>query len=398
MQSEPIGNVPGRRTTSLGGAWRALVDPFDTGLLTHRGELWRDGWFRNHRPRHPGERVEYDFDCAEHLHVPGDWNSQRPELLLYEGSVWYKREFDWSPEPGRRLFVHFGAANYAARVWLNGEPIGAHEGGFGPFACEATTWLREGANFLVVQVDNRRRADAVPTLDSDWWNYGGLTRDVLLLDLPETFVRDYRVQLESPGRVAGWVHLDGPRPRQRLRVRTPETGAETSVGTDTRGFARFAFDARLEPWAPGRPRLYEVEVAAETDAVRERIGFRRVETRGCLDKVRWHVSARPVIVSEFGAGALAGHHGDPGAVWTEEHQARVYEHQLRMLERIPALRGMSPWVLKDFRSPKRVLPGIQDFYNRKGLVSERGQRKLAFEVLRAHYADRAGRAPRPGPE
>ncbi|MFQ5697208.1 MAG: hypothetical protein ACE5IL_02860, partial [Myxococcota bacterium] len=53
----------------------------------------------------------------------------------------------------------------------------------------------------------------------------------------------------------------------------------------------------------------------------------------------------------------------------------------------PFLRGLSPWILQDFRSPKRLLPGIQDYWNRKGLIGDRGQRKLAFDVLRAWYEE-----------
>ena len=100
---------------------------------------------------------------------------------------------------------------------------------------------------------------------------------------------------------------------------------------------------------------------------------------------------KPLIISEFGAGALAGLHATPEVRWSEEYQQSVYEHQLAMLERIPFLRGLSPWILMDFRSPRRVLPGIQDGFNRKGLVSDRGQRKKAFFVLQRHYQERAAR-------
>jgi beta-glucuronidase len=56
-----------------------------------------------------------------------------------------------------------------------------------------------------------------------------------------------------------------------------------------------------------------------------------------------------------------------------------------MLERIPQLRGLSPWVLVDFRSPMRQLPGVQDGFNRKGLVSNDGQKKQAFFVVQKIY-------------
>ena len=75
--------------------------------------------------------------------------------------------------------------------------------------------------------------------------------------------------------------------------------------------------------------------------------------------------------------------------WTEEYQANVFRHQLPMLNKIAQLRGMSPWVLMDFRSPNRPLVGIQDEFNRKGLVSDQGQKKQAFYVLQKAYQGRS---------
>ena len=109
--------------------------------------------------------------------------------------------------------------------------------------------------------------------------------------------------------------------------------------------------------------------------------------------MRWETPYRkPLVMTELGADALAGLHGGPLDRWTEEYQAAVYEHQLRMLEKIPFLAGMSPWILADFRSPRRVLPGVQDGWNRKGLVSDRGERKLAFGILQRHYRELARRS------
>jgi beta-glucuronidase len=413
----------------------------------------------------------------------------------------------------------------------------------------------------------------VPTLNTDWWNYGGLTRDVLLVDVPETFLRDYVLQLDprDPSRLSGFVQLDGPVLRQAVRVRLPEAGVEVTVQTDAAGFAPLELRAELARWSPERPRLHRVELEAETDRVDDRVGFRTVEVRGqdlllngepvflrgislheqaplregrshgeadartllgwakelganfvrlahyphdehtvrvadalgllvwaeipvywtidwenpetledaraqltelvtrdrnrasvvvwsvgnetprseprlrfmralvrtareldatrlvsaaleqrevspllqrvddplgadldvlgCNEYLGWYLGLpdrpdgvrwetpydKPLVVTEFGADALAGHHGSARTRWTEEYQADVYAHQLRMLEEIPFLRGMSPWILADFRSPRRPLPGIQDGWNRKGLVSDQGVRKQAFFVLQAHY-------------
>jgi beta-glucuronidase len=111
------------------------------------------------------------------------------------------------------------------------------------------------------------------------------------------------------------------------------------------------------------------------------------------DHMQWKfVYDKPVIISEFGGDALYNNHGDADTRWTEEYQASLFEHQIRMLQKIPNLVGMSPWVLMDFRTPRRPLPGIQDYYNRKGLISNRGERKQAWYVLKKYYADIAARS------
>jgi beta-glucuronidase len=114
------------------------------------------------------------------------------------------------------------------------------------------------------------------------------------------------------------------------------------------------------------------------------------------DRVTWRSAfGKPLVMSEWGGDAKQGLHGPADAVWTEEYQARLYEHQTAMLRRIPFLAGTSPWILKDFRSPRRPLPGVQDYFNRKGLVSDRGERKQAFYVLQRFYRELAARAARP---
>ena len=579
-----IQNVYGRSVRSLNGAWRAIIDPYQNGYFDYRLQPQTgEGYFANRKPASKSDRVEYDFDRSDTLNVPGDWNSQRRELFFYEGTVWYKVDFEARPSAARRIFAHFGAANYQARVYANGKPVGEHTGGFTPFDVELTDVVHDGSNFLVVQVDNQRRRDGVPTVNTDWWNYGGLTRDVLLVDVPATFVRDYAVQLVrgDPHRLAGWVALDGPRAEQRVSVRLPEAGVSVEVRTDAGGYARFETAADVKLWSPEHPKLYALEIAAETDRVDDRIGLRSVETRGkeillngqpiflrgislheqapmregraysaedarvllgwarelganfvrlahyphnehmvrladelgllvweeipvywtidwqapgvlenaenqlgevmardrnrasvvvwsvgnetpetaprlefmralvrharaldssrliaaalerreidsntqriddplgqdldvlgCNEYLGWYDGLpdkadgtswttaydKPLVMTEFGAGALEGKHGDALTRWTEEYQASVYEHQLRMLQRIPFLRGMTPWILVDFRSPRRPLPTIQDYWNRKGLISERGKKKQAFFVLQRFYEALAGAAPKP---
>src|SRR5208283_2056432 len=284
QQSGLVQNASARQNLSLNGPWKFIIDPYEAGYWDfHLHPIPDGGLGANRVPAGKSDHEELTFlPNTPTLQVPGDWNTQKPELLWYEGTIWYQREFQYVKKPGRRLFLWFGAANYQAIVFLNGKKLGQHEGGYTPFQFEVTDAVRDGTNAIVVKVDDQRHADAVPQAVTDWWNYGGLTRDVKLLDVPATFIQDYFVQFEkgSLNRIAGWVRLDGARNRQKVAIRIPESGASTTVDTDENGYARFAFDASVTPWSPENPKLYDVRVEAGTDSVEERIGFRSIETNG----------------------------------------------------------------------------------------------------------------------
>ena len=572
-----ITNIPGRNATCLDGNWKYIVDVYNTGAMDYRANPIPDrSSFFADRSFYSNQKVlvEYDFDYAKEIAVPGDWNTQRPELYYYEGAVWYRTKFDAEPKQGSRYFLYFGAANYETVVGLNGRRLGSHEGGFTPFNFEVTDRLKEGDNSLVVNVDNTRRMDGVPTVNSDWWNYGGITRSVYLVETPETFIREYSVQLKkgSQGVIEGWVRLDGPDAAASVNVSIPELKVSKTVTADASGLACFELEAKPLLWCPENPKLYEVTLSSGADKVSDRIGFRTIETRGdkillngkeifckgisiheemiggaggransmeharallaevkamncnfvrlahyphnenmiraaeemgimvwseipvywtisfdnpdtyanaeCqltdmitrdrnranviiwsvanetplgesrlrflgnliskareldptrlvsaamekvekpgrmltvndplteiadlisfnqyvgwydgtpekCDDVTWTFDIKkPVIVTEFGGGALYGRHGDVDQRFTEENQEYLYQKNISMLDRMPGLAGTSPWILKDFRSPKRMLGGIQDDYNRKGLLSEKGERKKAFYVMQSWY-------------
>src|SRR5215203_3386625 len=272
QQTALIANTEGRKTVSLDGRWQYIVDPYESGYYNYRYQPSDNGYFKDAKPKTKCDLIEYDFDRSGSLQVPGDWNTQADQLFFYEGTVWYRKTFDHQRGPNTRLFVYFGAANYVAEVYLNGEKVGQHEGGFTSFNFEITKLVRDTGNSLVVKVDNKRRRDAVPTLMTDWWNYGGLTREVKLVETPATFVHDYLIQLQkgSRQRVSGWVKLAGDKLSQKITIRIPEVGISKSI--NTHGFAAVDFDANLKLWSPESPKLYDVTIKAETDEVREQIG------------------------------------------------------------------------------------------------------------------------------
>src|SRR5262245_20691031 len=267
-----IANIAGRSTFSLNGSWHAIPDQYDVGALDYRGKPLTRPFFANAKPRDKSELVEYSFERSELLKVPGDWNSQRPSLFLYEGTVWYEKTFSYKKTAGKRVFLHIGAANYQARVGMNGKVICEHEGGFTSFNCEVTAQLRDGDNFVVIYVNNTRKPEGVPPLMTDWWNYGGLTRDVQLVEVPERFIQDYALHLQPGTRdqITGWVKLSDASAGRKVTVRIPEISLEKSFTTDASGTAKISLPATaLKLWSPEQPRLYRVEIVTMTDKVAE---------------------------------------------------------------------------------------------------------------------------------
>jgi beta-glucuronidase len=571
-----------RTVTSLNGDWHYLVDQAPgRALYTGNGGINDRSYALNEHPNIVGNHnEEYDFATAPTIKVPGDWNTQIPQLFNYEGVLWYQRDFDAQPRPGTRTFLHIGAANYRSHIWVNQKRVCDHEGGFTPFDCEVTSVLHAGSNFVVIAVDATRLVDGIPSVGYDWFNYGGLTRDVSLVTVPVAFIDDYDVHLAhrakfEPGNteLTGYVHvLDAPAGTS-VTIEIPEADARSVVKTDTDGNAAFRVEvAKLTLWSPETPKLYKVNLASGDDRLSDDIGFRDIRVDGTrillngkavflqgvnihaeapirggransdqdvatlfgylkdlnanfarlahyphdermeraadrdgimiwseipnwqhisfdkpevyakgvkmlremirrdrdkasvilwsvsnetsnnpartkfltdlanearkldptrlitsavlgpkpngnervvndplcdaldvigqneyigwyeltpedADKLQWIFPQKPVLMSEFGAEAKVGNHGAVNQRWTEEQQVDVFKHQLVMFNKIPQLRGIIPWVLMDFRSTTRNIPKLQDGFNRKGLISEAGQKKQSFVYFQKVYKE-----------
>lgn len=278
--SQPLmTNVHGRDRQSLNGAWNIVVDEHDMGA---RG-LFGGAYYVPPIPQTGMELVEFSFDPRRQLQVPGDWNSQAAGLDRYRDIVWYQRDFDLVPEAGRRYFLHFDGVNYHASVYLNGRPLASHRGGYTAFNVEITDAVKPGGNYLVVRVNAALDGSSVPTRDtSDFFKYGGITRDVHLVSVPETFVRQYHVYLDDleQGRYKAWVQLDGPAAANRKL--TLGVGKDVTVygRTDAAGRAELAFSADLALWSPDAPVLHAVAIRGDGFGVDDRIGFRSIAVRG----------------------------------------------------------------------------------------------------------------------
>ena len=573
-----IQNVNAYESLSLNGEWNYIVDVQEEGYYDYRMNPTPWGFFRNAKPQKPEDLIEYDFDKSPTMQIPGDWNTQDERLFFYEGTVWFKKSFNVKTDDGfiegrNKALLYFGAANYDCRVWVNGKEAGHHVGGFTPFNFDVTEMLKEGENTVIVKVDNKRHAEDVPTLIFDWWNYGGITRDVKLVKVTPVYIEDYNVQMVSleGRRLAFSARLSKAEAGHTVTIDIPELKLKKAVTTDADGRVQMFAKFKPQLWSPENPKLYQVNISLDNaTTITDEIGFRTIETRdkqillngqpiflkgisihdekpngggranstedarqlltwakelGCnfvrlahyphheymvreaermgilvwseipvywtiawknpatfanakqqltdmisrdhnraniiiwsianetphsaerddflgrlaqyartqdstrlismamevtgaanyvnrlndnmnkyvdvvsfnqyigwyrdvndAPKMKWEIPYnKPVIISEFGGGAKSGYHGAKNQRWTEEFQENLYRENIAMIEKIDGLSGTTPWILKDFRSPRRVLPGIQDFYNRKGLVSDKGTKKKAFFVLKQWY-------------
>ncbi len=275
-------NVYGRDCQSLNGKWSAIIDLYDMG----RGKkVWE-----NRTAQTDSEFFEYSFDGGLQLNVPGDFNSQIPQLQYYEGTVWYARHFNASrPSGDERLFLYFGAVSYRCSIWLNGKEIGSHEGGFTPFQFEVTDEIVDGDNFITVEVNNRRTPDAIPAMSFDWWNYGGITRDVFLVKTPKLYIKDYMIQLDphSASTINASVRMSGAVPAGSVvDVSIPELKSKATIALTSEGKGSTSFKIKnLQRWSPDSPKTYQVTVSyAGTDkassSISENIGFRNISVDG----------------------------------------------------------------------------------------------------------------------
>lgn len=279
--SNLLQNIDSREKTSLNGMWDIIVDPLENGYYNHRMQPKDDGFFRNAKMQSPSDLVEYNFDTSLQLMVPGDWNTQMDKLYYYEGTVWYKKDFNYTLKKEELTYLYFEAVNYEAIVYLNGERIGSHIGGYTPFQFDITDKLKEGNNFVVVKVDNKRKAENVPTINQDWWNYGGITRSVHLITTPKAHIDDYLIQLPkgSSNAIEGWVTVKNSTDGEAISISIPEL-KKTINTTVKNGKATFSIKTKPLLWEPSNPKTYAVIIKTATDEITDHIGFRTITTNG----------------------------------------------------------------------------------------------------------------------
>ncbi|MFC7526683.1 glycoside hydrolase family 2 protein [Parapedobacter sp. GCM10030251] len=276
---------------TLHGEWTFALDLADQGVS---GQWYLDGITRTNR--------------QDIVTVPHCFSSD-PRYLFYTGTAWYRKSFAWKPTSGERVILHFDAAYYLTKVWLNGQAVGTHEGGYTPFHFDITDYLKDGDNLLAVSVSNDTwKLNTVPAVKDNydingsypaWINYGGLVRPVYLTVEPEVYIENLKVEampdldkgdavLKTKVRIRN-ASKQAVSPKADFTVRLGEqtvplrwqTGAVRIPAGETLTLESSSklSAAQTELWDVNSPTLYNLAAAVGNDTVATNFGIRKVEVR-----------------------------------------------------------------------------------------------------------------------
>ena len=251
-----------RRVDSLDGAWQFLIDPTDIGE--------KNKWYNG-------------LPDPKTVVVPSVWNTQL-DLMNYEGAAWYSRKFF---TVGGTLRFCFGAVMTEATVWLDGERLGCHYGGFCEFDFIARG-ISAGEHTLTVRVDNRFDAHSIPQPIVDWYHYGGITRSVTVEVLSGVTVLSNRMEYDladdmtaaNARFVLEVYNASDEICKSTINIAvanvTFATYTELGVGELREISTDYRKIEKIDLWSPESPKLYDVKISTETDDLFDRVGFRLV--------------------------------------------------------------------------------------------------------------------------
>ncbi|MDF2989019.1 MAG: glycoside hydrolase family 2 protein [Eubacterium sp.] len=258
-----LGNI------SLDSYWKFITDKDNEGI--------ENKWF-DHIP-----------DNTENIWVPSCWNELREDLLYYDGTAWYYKTFYYRENPEwKRQVLFFQGVNYRCEIWLNGQKAGRHVGGSTPFELDVTDYLNiNGENFIAVRVDSTIDDMTSPPKGVDWFNYGGIYREVSLVGTGETWLDDVTITTKLSGEIGVKIDIGnysaGPGAVLEIKISEKE-GAEPiqvsshDILTGSELLKLFIPDVKL--WSPEDPYLYDFELILKNkhgktmDIWKHRIGVR----------------------------------------------------------------------------------------------------------------------------
>jgi beta-galactosidase/beta-glucuronidase len=270
---------------NLNGEWQFDFDDTEIGEV----EKWYDG-----KDFSKIITVPFCFQCEA---------SGIQDKSLHE-VMWYKRSFNIPQNfSGKRVFLNFGAVDYFAKVWINGNLIGTHKGGYSPFKFDITNFLQAKTNFIVVKVEDRY--DTVQPRGKQFWKEkvdrcwytatSGIWQTVWLEATGEVAFDRIRIIPDIDKRCAtAEIHLDRVPSSSRIKLALSYNGKKIKdyeFSLDKR-ITKFTMDIKEEDeidechyWSPQCPNLYHTEFTllkdnVVLDKIKTYFGMRKISVKG----------------------------------------------------------------------------------------------------------------------
>ncbi len=248
---------------SLNGDWQFRFDPKDEGVSAHWNEPGSQGYDRT-------------------IHVPFGWESELSGIgrTDYRGAAWYRRSFRVPGDfpSSDRVWLHFGAVDWRADVWINGKHVAAHDGGYSPFAADITDVIKRGEPVIVTVRAFDPTDPKLPTGKQVGWYTptSGIWQSVWLESRPRAYIDSFKATTAiDPAKVEFVVSLTGlPQGKSTLTVQSADPTLATvstplSLDKETASGEKISASLTLpvkEPklWTPDTPYLYQVELVLTT--------------------------------------------------------------------------------------------------------------------------------------
>ncbi|WAC09518.1 glycoside hydrolase family 2 protein [Dyadobacter pollutisoli] len=276
---------------SLNGDWWFVLDPAELGISNQ--------WYKENAAK-PSRQ--------DKVTVPHCFSTDA-RYEFYTGTAWYRKFFPWKPTSGKRVILHFDAAYYKTYVWLNGQKVGEHEGGYTPFSFDATSFLKESDNELVVAVNNNTwKTNTIPGVKDNgdvddsfvgWVNYGGLTRPVYLTIEPEVYAENIKIEttpdlIKSSASITAKIRVKNSssnaatpkvdfvvfQDKKPVLLRWKTRSASIPAGQTAFIEAEATIPApQVKLWDLDQPNLYELKATVGSDSIASHFGIRKIEIR-----------------------------------------------------------------------------------------------------------------------
>ncbi|MBD3193616.1 MAG: hypothetical protein GF317_01070 [Candidatus Lokiarchaeota archaeon] len=265
------------KTLTLNGKWLCKPDKDNKGIDFK--------WYLSQN------FIRNDPELME-INIPSSFNTLKG-YEVFEGIFWHFKKFDFDDEEYSKQDkkLRFNAANYNTKVWLNGVFLGEHDGGFTPFHFNLKKSLKDKDNFLVVRCDNIRKKSRLPAFSFDWFNYGGIYRDVDIISLTKNRIKNVIIKTNLVSRNKSIISISYEilgRLALEWEIRDVNNGNLYYRGeiSESTGKSSFSLTTKnLKFWSPSNPKLYKLMIYSRTKNEKNLLfdsnfGIREIEILG----------------------------------------------------------------------------------------------------------------------